>query len=94
MKIIGSDGRLVGQADRMEAGMIRIAGETAPRWLSAACVASREGDLLRLALPAHRARDAMISDREMAEGRGLPAPANRAPDPAVVAPIARALRAA
>ncbi|HZF76739.1 MAG TPA: hypothetical protein VE033_13010 [Acetobacteraceae bacterium] len=94
MKIIGSDGRLVGQADRLEGGMIRVLGGPAPRWLSAACIRSRDGDCLRLSLPAYRAREAMISDREMEEGRGLPSPMNPSPDAAVVGPIVRALRAA
>jgi hypothetical protein len=71
--VIGSDGRNIGMVDGMAGEYIKLMKDEAGqhRFLPRKLVASLEGGLVRLSLPAAQAANAMIGEAEMAQRMDL-----------------------
>ncbi|MBL6077415.1 DUF2171 domain-containing protein [Belnapia sp. T18] len=71
--VIGSDGRNVGTVDGTEGEYIKLMRDEAGqhRWLPRKLVASLEGGLVRLSLPAAQAAEAMVDEAALAQRMAL-----------------------
>lgn len=76
MPVVGSDGRHIGTVDRIEGEFIKLT-KTDPesrgkhRYLPLSTVAGVGGGVVRLSMPARKARETMESEASMAEKRAL-----------------------
>lgn len=77
MPVIGSDGRDVGVVDKVEGDWIKLtkddpqAGDEGHRYVPLSTVAGLDGGMVRLSMPAARAREAMETDADMGRKRDL-----------------------
>ena len=76
MPVVGSDGRHFGTVDRVEGDYIKLTAQDPAaggghRWLPLSTVAGLDGGIVRLSLPAEQAREACLSEQQLAQRLAL-----------------------